>query len=140
MKGLRALVLALWSGALLTIGGLVAPTLFRVLPDRALAGFLAGELFHRATLLSVVAGAIAFALRSEAGADVRPRSLRHRAWPLLPAALLLANECALRPVMDAARAAGRVTPEFMAWHGLSAALYAAATLLALALLIRELRR
>jgi hypothetical protein len=140
VKGLRALVLALWSGALLTIGGLVAPTLFRVLPDRALAGFIAGELFHRATWLSVVAGAIAFGLRSEAGADVRPRFPSHRAWPLLPAALLLANEYALRPVMDSARAAGRVTPAFMAWHGLSAALYAAATLLALALLIRELRR
>lgn len=140
MRGARALVLALWAGALLTIGALVAPTLFRVLADRSLAGFIAGEFFHRATWLSVVAGVLAFALRTEASPMSRPRLLRHRFWALLPAALLLANEYALRPVMAAARAAGQVTPAFMAWHALSAALYAAATLLALALLVRELRR
>jgi hypothetical protein len=42
--------------------------------------------------------------------------------------------------MDAARAAGRVTPAFIAWHGLSAALYASATLVPLLLLVREARR
>lgn len=140
MRGLRALVLALWTGALVAIGGLVAPTLFRVIPDRSLAGHVAGELFQRATWLSVVAGVLALALRSEASPSSRPRVLRHRPWALLPAALLLANEYALRPVMAAARAAGQVTPAFMAWHALSAALYAGATLFALALLVRELRR
>lgn len=133
-------MLALWAGALVTIGGLVVPTLFRVLPDRALAGFVAGEFFHRATWLSVVAGVLAVALRTAALPSTRPRVLRHRFWPLLPAGLLLANEYALRPVMAAARAAGRVTPAFVAWHALAAALYAAATVLALVLLVRELRR
>jgi hypothetical protein len=140
MKGLRALVLALCAGVLLTIGGLVAPLLFDLLPTRALAGLVAGELFTRATWVAVVAGAVAFALRPEAGPDVRPRFLRFRGWVLVPAVLLLTNEYGLRPVMDAARAAGRVTPAFMAWHALSAALYAAATVVALGVLVRELRR
>lgn len=131
----RRIAVALWAGLLVTVGALVAPTLFRVLPDRALAGLVAGELFHLVTLLSVPAAALAFLLHAPG-----PGPLRSRGWALVPAALLLANEYALRPVMDAARAAGRVTPAFMAWHGLSAALYAAATLVALLLLVREARR
>jgi hypothetical protein len=132
----RRLVVALWAGVLVTVGGLVAPALFRVLPERALAGLAAGELFHLVTLLSVPAAVLAFLLH----ARTRVGPLRHRGWALVPAALLLANEYALRPVMDAARAAGQVTPAFMAWHGLSAALYGGATLVALLLLLREVRQ
>jgi hypothetical protein len=130
----RRVVVALWAGLLLTVGALVAPALFRVLPERALAGLVAGELFHLVTLLSVPAAAVAFLLHAGGAGP-----LRHRAWSLVPALLLLANEYALRPVMEAARAAGRVTPAFMAWHALSAALYAAATVVALLLLVREAR-
>lgn len=132
----RRVVVALWAGSLVTVGALVAPTLFRVLPERALAGLVAGELFHLVTLLSIPAAALAFLLHTPGG----PGPLQHRAWALVPAVLLLSNEYALRPVMEAARAAGQVTPAFMAWHGLSAALYAAATLVALLLLVREARR
>jgi hypothetical protein len=132
----RRLVVALWAGALLTVGGLVAPALFRVLPERALAGLVAGELFHLVTLLSVPAAVLVFLLH----APTRVGPLRHRGWSLVPAVLLLANEYALRPVMDAARAAGQVTPAFMAWHGLSAALYAGATVVVLLLLLREARQ
>ena len=132
----RRVVVALWAGLLVTVGALVAPTLFRVLPERALAGLVAGELFHLVTWLSVPAAALAFLLHAPDG----PGPLRHRLWALAPAALLLANEFGLRPAMDAARAAGRVTPAFMAWHAVSAALYAGATLLALLLLVREARR
>lgn len=132
----RGLVVALWAGLLLTIGALAAPTLFRVLPERALAGLVAGELFRLVTLLSVPAAAAAFLLHDR----VRRAPLGHRAWTLVPAVLLLLNEYALRPVMDATRAAGAVTPAFLAWHAVSAALYAMATLVALALLVRELRR
>jgi hypothetical protein len=132
----RRLVVALWAGLLLTVGALVAPALFRVLPERALAGLVAGELFHLVTLLSIPAAVLAVVLHAPTA--VGP--LRHRAWALVPAVLLLANEYGLRPVMDAARAAGRVTPAFMAWHGLSAALYAGATLVALLLLVREARQ
>jgi hypothetical protein len=132
----RRLVVALWAGVLVTVGALVAPALFRVLPERALAGLVAGELFRLVTLLSVAAAVLAFLLHG----PTRVGPLRHRGWSLVPAVLLLANEYGLRPVMDAARAAGQVTPAFMAWHGLSAALYAAATAVALLLLVREARQ
>jgi hypothetical protein len=132
---LRGFAVALWAVALVVVGGLVAPTLFRVLPERSLAGLVAGDLFRQLTWISVPAAAIAFALHA------RPAfgPLRSRYWSLVPAGLLLANEYALRPVMEATRAAGQVTVAFMAWHGVSAALYAAATLIACGLLVRELR-
>jgi hypothetical protein len=131
----RALVVALWAGLLLTVGAVVAPTLFRVLPERALAGLVAGELFRLVTLASIAAAVLAYALHAPGRGP-----LVARAWTLVPAGLLMINEYALRPVMDAARAAGEVTPAFMAWHAVSAALYAGAMLLTLGLLWREVRR
>jgi hypothetical protein len=107
-----------------------------VLPERALAGLVAGELFHLVTLLSIPAAVLAVVLHGRA----RTGPLRHRFWAAVPAVLLLANEYALRPVMDATRASGQVTPAFMAWHGLSAALYAGATAVVLLLLVREARQ
>ncbi|MGH8187222.1 MAG: DUF4149 domain-containing protein, partial [Steroidobacteraceae bacterium] len=47
----------LWAGSLLTICGIVAPTLFATLDDRRLAGEVAGRFFEIATWLG-----IAFAL------------------------------------------------------------------------------
>lgn len=136
---LRGFVLALWAGALVTVGGLVAPTLFRVLPERALAGLVAGELFRLVTWVSVAAAVAVFCLRSAAPGAERG-VLASRGWSLAPAALLLANELAVRTLMERTREAGQVTAAFLAWHAASAALYALATLVALALLWRELRR
>lgn len=144
MRLARRLVLALWAGSLATVGLLVAPALFRVLPERALAGLAAGELFRLLTWVSVAA-AVALVLLP-AGRPAPPpagpsprRAALARFAPVVPAALLLASELGLRPAMDAARAAGQVTPAFMALHGVSAALYGVASLVALALLVRELR-
>jgi hypothetical protein len=134
-------VLALWAGALLTVGALVAPTLFRVLPERALAGLVAGELFTLLTWLSVPAAVAAWALRSAAPRGGRAW-LAWRGWAFVPAVLLVANEYGVRVVMHGVREGegGGVTPAFLAWHAVSAALYAVATLVVLALFWRELRR
>lgn len=54
MLAVTARVLAgLWAGSLLTICGVVAPTLFATLDDRRLAGDLAGRFFEIATWLGV---------------------------------------------------------------------------------------
>jgi len=138
MRLARELVLALWAGVLVSIGALVAPTLFAILASRVVAGGLAAELFRRTTFLSLVLAILLVALgrgRAAAGGWLR------RLWPLAPAALLAASEFGIRPLLEAARAAsgpaGRV---FAAWHALSAAVFVAATALVIALLIAELRR
>jgi hypothetical protein len=138
----RRLLLALWAGLLVTIGGLVAPTVFAVLPDRRLAGVIAGELFRRTTLVSVAVALVLYGL-NWARAAARG-AIAHRAADgarlLAPAVLLALSEYAVRPVLEAARAAGGVGgTAFVVWHGVSALLYAAATLYTVALLVGELR-
>jgi hypothetical protein len=134
----RRLLLALWAGALVTIGGLVAPTLFQMLADSRLAGFVAGCLFRRATYLSVAIGmAVAvLGLLLEPG----PTGRRRAAWALAPAALLLLSEFGVRPLLVAARTAGAAGAAFAIWHGVSTALYIAATTITITLLVQELRR
>jgi hypothetical protein len=128
----RRLALALWAGILVAVGGFATPTLFATLPERALAGLVAGELFRRVTLLSLV---LAAGLALLPGA--RPAA---RLAALVPAALLAASEWGVRPELEAVRrGAGTLSPAFAAWHAVSAALYAAATLVTVALLWRELR-
>ena len=133
----RRLLLALWAGALVAVGGLVAPTLFAILPDRHLAGFIAGELFRRLTLGSFIVALALVLIGGGAGAAGRPA---RRLLPLVPAALLAFSEYAVRPLLEAARAgAGAGSPAFIAWHGVSTLLYLAATVVAVWLLVRELK-
>lgn len=53
---LRTLVVTLWAGSLWTVGYLVAPVLFATLPDRSLAGSIAGSLFRAQAWLSLACG------------------------------------------------------------------------------------
>jgi hypothetical protein len=128
----RRLLLALWAGVLVSVGGLVAPTLFAVLNDRRVAGALAAELFRRTTFLSVVVALALIAL-----------GYTHRGWrrltPLVPALLLLASEFGVRPMLVAARGTGSDSHVFIVWHALATALYVVAAFVAVVLLCRDLR-
>lgn len=53
---LRLLIATLWVGSLWTVGYLVAPTLFATLPDRVLAGTIAGSLFRIEAWLAIACG------------------------------------------------------------------------------------
>ena len=53
---LRILLVTLWAGSLWTVGYLAAPVLFASLPDRSLAGSIAGMLFRAQAWLSLVCG------------------------------------------------------------------------------------
>ena len=46
LERLENLLLAVWGGTLIGIGYIAAPILFKALDDRALAGNLAGQMFH----------------------------------------------------------------------------------------------
>ncbi|MDX1696976.1 MAG: DUF4149 domain-containing protein, partial [Thiohalobacterales bacterium] len=52
------IALALWVGGLWAVGLMVAPVLFAQIPDRALAGTIAGNLFMLTALLGLVCGSI----------------------------------------------------------------------------------
>jgi len=55
---LRLLVVTLWAGSLWTVGYLVAPVLFATVPDRSLAGSIAGSLFRAQAWLSLACGLV----------------------------------------------------------------------------------
>jgi hypothetical protein len=134
----RRLLCALWAGVLVSVGGLVAPTLFAILDSRLVAGRIAAELFVRTTILSC---AIALALVFLSLAHRPPLPRWQRLLPLLPSTILAVNELTLRPLLEVARVThGAASTAFAAWHGVSAALYVLATLAAVFLLTVELRR
>ncbi len=56
VSALRTLLVTVWVGSLWTIGYLAAPTLFATLPDRVLAGSIAGILFRVEAWVSVACG------------------------------------------------------------------------------------
>lgn len=56
------LAVGLWLGAILSVGYMVAPVLFSNLPDRLLAGFIAGEIFRITTTITLVVAIILLGL------------------------------------------------------------------------------
>ncbi len=133
--------LTLWVGALWVVGYLVAPTLFAVIEDRALAGEVAGRLFASVDWMGLACGAylllhMAFRQGWEAfrnwvfwlivlmlvaglailfGIQPLMAQLKAQAWP--------------REVMDSA-----MREPFATWHGVSSVLYLLQSLAGLFLL------
>ena len=117
------LVLAAWAGSLWTICGVVAPSLFAVLPERQIAGQVAGYFFSVATWLGLALGSIVLAL-------LLMRKQRNKIMFVLlglAASAPLLSELIVRPVMHAARAAGDMA-RFGMLHGVSALLFGVACL------------
>lgn len=119
MNGLAALraagerlVLALWVGGMSAVGFLAAPTLFSLLDDRALAGELAGALFHKINIAGLVGGTL---LAIGTLGRSRWRSVVLVAMLFITAAL----EFGLAPAMAASRDAVR----FQMLHMLSSAFF-----------------
>ena len=121
-------VLVLWAGSLWSVGLWVTPILFSAQSDRHLAGVLAGRIFSIETYVGIAVAVFASLL---------PERTKF-VFGYLAAALLAANEWALRPVMSAARAHGTVAGlTFGAWHGVSAVLYMAASIALLVLVLKK---
>ncbi len=122
------MLLVLWAGSLWSVGLWVTPILFSAQPDRHLAGVLAGRIFSIETYVGIAVAVLALLLPG------RTKFV----WGYLAAALLAANEWALRPVMVEARAHGSAMGlTFGAWHGVSAVLYVQACLAVLVLVWKQ---
>ncbi len=135
MNVVWSLVPALWVGSLWTVGYLVAPALFALLPDRSMAGDVAGRLFQIEAWLGLACGALL--LGSLALGSGRHALNSRPAWlVVIMMALLAVGEWLVGPVIAGLRAdGGSGTRAFAMWHGVSALLYLAASVLGLALLL-----
>ncbi len=125
------LLLVFWVGSLWTIGYVVAPTLFAMLDDRALAGRIAGQMFHMESYISVVCGGLLLLLQGVSG------SARHKAGPRMwlvigIVALIAAGEWLIGPEVAETP---RGSQAFAVWHGVAAALYLTASQCGLALVV-----
>jgi hypothetical protein len=134
MQRVLSLVLTAWAGSLWTICGIVAPSLFSVLPDRQLAGRTAGYFFSVATWLGLAFSVVALVLLAR-GAIATVKRVDYTIV-IVTAAGPLASELILRPIMDAARAAGDMA-KFGMLHGVSALFFGIACVGALALVWRS---
>jgi len=118
----------LWAGSLWSVGLWVTPILFSAQSDRHLAGVLAGRIFSIETYVGIAVAMLALLLPG------RTKFV----WGYVAAALLAANEWALRPVMVMARAHGVAAGlSFGAWHGVSAVIYLMACLALLVLVWKQ---
>ncbi len=150
---LRRVVVTIWAGSLWTVGYLVAPVLFATLPERSLAGTIAGNMFRVETWLSIVCGVILLGLQvwpiRDAGRAEADGTLTEwlRTRKLLVGVVLAMLACTLigyfvlQPAIAAIRDAtgpgglqdAAMRERFGLFHGLSSGLYLLQSLLALLL-------
>ena len=141
-RHLAALSVTLWVGGMWMLGYVVVPVLFKTLPDRMLAGMIAGQLF---TLLAYIGVACAlylllYQLQQSGRAALRRTAFRITAAMLL---LVLIGQFVLQPiladlkvqalpldVMNSAFAA-----QFKTWHAVSGVIYLIQSLLGIALVL-----
>jgi hypothetical protein len=133
MQRILQIVLAALAGSLWTVCGMVAPSLFSVLPDRHMAGQVAGYFFRLETWVVLALGVVVLVLLwRRAVAWVRRWD-----YIVLVVTMLapLLSEIGLRPLMDVARTSGDMS-RFGLLHGASALLFIVACVGALLLLWR----
>ncbi len=142
-RNIAALAATLWAGSLWGVGFLSVPVLFGTLPDRMLAGMLAGKMF---TLVAWTGMACAAYLLIYLLADSGKRACRQPLF-LIAAGMLgltLIGEFGLQPEMAALKAqslpadvlhsafAGR----FQMLHGIAHVIYTAQCLLGIGLVLK----
>ncbi|MEN8107036.1 MAG: DUF4149 domain-containing protein [Pseudomonadota bacterium] len=129
---LERILSTLWIGGLWVVGFVVAPTLFRTLPDTSLAGTVVGSLFTSMNRIGLLCGSALLILAW------LQRASAERRWQLLIIGLMLvliiAGEFVLAPMIAELRVSGQVATErFARLHGLAGALYGINCLLGLGL-------
>lgn len=140
------LLTVIWAGSLWTVGYMVAPTLFAVLPSRETAGMIAGHIFRYEAILGVTVGVLQLVL---CNVLIRRGAARYRALRWIVLAMLvcvLVGYFGLQPFMEGLKAKAQALnlgvsespyrSEFGMLHGVSSVFYLVQSLLALVLVWR----
>lgn len=137
------LILGLWVGAMVGIGYIAAPVLFKLLDDRSLAGSLAGEMFRIVGLVGLFAAAVLLL-----GMFFREQAAAFKQWRFwvlgLMAGIIAVSMFGIQPYMVELKADGLVPGSDMAkrfgmMHGVSSILYLLNTIFGVVLLLSGLR-
>jgi hypothetical protein len=144
--GIASLAIALWAGSLWSIGYLAAPVLFATLPDKMLAGMLAGKMFALVAWLGITCACYLLVWFATRHGKAMLRQVN--VWlVIIMLALTCIGEFAIQPFMadlkaQAAPLAVMQSPlagSFRMWHGSAELLYAVQSLLAVLLVFRSSR-
>ncbi|MFP3873616.1 MAG: DUF4149 domain-containing protein [Thiohalophilus sp.] len=133
------IALTLWVGGMWITGYLVAPMLFSVLEDRALAGMLAGRMFSAMSYVGLVCAGLLLLIHFQKTTLNDWRQWRR--WVLLAMLLVIVmGEFVLQPMMAELKAQGLdegsvAQQRFGMLHGLSSSLFLFNSLAGLALVI-----
>lgn len=137
------ILLTLWIGGMWSVGYIVAPTLFSLLDDRALAGAVAGQLFTIMSFIGVVAATVLLSAQLYHAEMVWHRNWR--IWVLLLMLLLIViGEFYLQPLMVELKSDGLSegsinARRFGRLHGLASVLFLINSMLGLGLVVFGLR-
>jgi hypothetical protein len=144
--GLHWICVTLWAGSLWAIGYIAAPTLFHYLPDRALAGTLAGHLFAYVAYVGLGCGVYLMIYRlASVGLGAFRQGFFWITFFML--ALTLAGQFGVQPVLGALKeqALPRQVMEsvfrdrFAVWHGVASILFLVQSVLGLGLVLLQRR-
>ena len=139
---LATLSITFWVGGMWMLGYVAVPTLFRILPDRQLAGIVAGHLF---TSLAYVGMACALYLLVYQLKQFGHAALHRATFRIIGVMLLLVliGQFVLQPILADLKA--RAFPldvmssvfasQFTTWHAVSGSLYLIQSLLGIALVL-----
>ena len=141
-ESLQEIAVTLWVGGLWTTGYMVAPVLFSSLPDRMLAGMLAGKMFAVISYIGMVCGSYLLVYRiTRLGGSALKEGFF---WAVLAMLLLtLAAHFGIQPIIEHLKEAALprdvmqsvFKDRFRAWHGISSILYLIQSLLGLFLVL-----
>ena len=143
---LQSITVTLWVGGQWAIGFIVAPLLFARLPDRALAGMLAGKLFTLVAFIGIACAAylLLYRLMRFGAAGFKQGFF----WvALLMLLLILVGEFGVQPILESLKAqalpkevmASVFRERFNTWHGVASGLYVIESLLGIALVVLQHR-
>ena len=141
---LSLVAITLWVGGLWAIGAIAAPTLFSTLPDKQLAGMLAGKMFTIMAYVGIACGLylLLYRLTSEG-----TRAFKQWAfWIVLSMlALTLIGHFGIQPIIQKLKMEGGAAAvmqsvaanRFAHWHGIASILYVMQSLLGLVLVTKQ---
>ena len=138
--------ITLWVGALWAIGYLAAPTLFYHLPDRQLAGALAGGMFAIVAYIGMACGTYLLLNRAtKFGAHVFKQGFFWAVFMML--LLTLAGHFGIAPIIAQLKADAIPSDvmhsvfadRFAKWHGVASIAYAIQSVLGLVLVLKATR-
>lgn len=140
---LALLTIILWVGSLWSVGFLAVPVLFQALPDKMLAGVLAGKMFTLVAYIGMISASylLLYAIAESGKQAFRQTFFWAAATMLL---LTLVGECGFQPAMAELKTQAlpgdvmhsAFADRFKMLHGISSSIYLLQSLLGVALALK----